>query len=861
MNFPTANRQPRTAGVLAGIALWAVFGLCCVLPLAWLLGQVLVHPQVLSEMRLSSFRAGLLGRTLLYNGAAAVLAVMLALPAALVVGRGRGWRAGLVWIVLPLALIMPSVSYTYGWLQVFRLAGIGFMPASAGDVLRCIWTLACWLWPLPAAGIGLALRLSDPQIQQQALLDGALWRMTGRMLMGAIVASGAMVLVLAMQEFAVYERSGISVVATEIRTVFETGALSGRNPEAIAGVVAGSGLSNHTQAERAAAAVATGLPLLGIVALLTLGAFWAAGRLAASESIEASWPKSLDAGWGAILLSYGVIALTLLLPVAAMVASIAPHRWQPDSQGHGPLLRIWLWAQPLALGSLLYGALTGLMGLLIGVLACVRQNRLLLLIALGLFLVGGELLAIADIRLYNRAAPWPLSGLQVAGNDLFGIIYNNVPVMVIAYLGRFGWLALWAGNATWSRPFRELREVSAVDGAGPWRTMGQIILPLAWPVLGAAAVLMMALAMTEAPTSVLLSPQRPQMLMVSLMVWVHTLRNDEMLEGTLLLMGIVFLLGIGLVMLSWLGLKLTGMLRRSAGAGLLLLALLGLIGCDERGRPQAVWGEAGPGRGQLIYPRGIAYSRQEDCLFVVDRSAKLQRIERDGSVTAMWEMPKSQDGKPVGLSVGPDGNLYVADTHYFRVMVYSPRGQYLRQWGSYGNAPGQFIFPTDVAFDPQGNIYVAEYGDNDRIQVFDPTAQRVLRIIGRPGQGDGEFSRPQSILIDGQMLYVTDACNHRIAVFKTDGTFVRNMGSIGSGLGQFRFPYGLDEDSEGHLLVAEFGNNRVQMIEKATGKGLKTWGTPGREPGQLAYPWAVAVDRKDRIVVVDSGNNRLQTFR
>ena len=181
-----------------------------------------------------------------------------------------------------------------------------------------------------------------------------------------------------------------------------------------------------------------------------------------------------------------------------------------------------------------------------------------------------------------------------------------------------------------------------------------------------------------------------------------------------------------------------------------------------------------------------------------------------------------------------------------------------RQWGSFGTGPGQFIYPTDVAFDGQGNIYVSEYGDNDRIQVFDAQG-KLLRAFGRPGMKDGEFSRPESIVVDGDLIYVADSCNHRISVLKTDGTFVRQIGGIGAGLGEFRFPYGLEQDAK-HLIVTEFGNNRVQIIDKASGKGIKVWGKSGREPGQLAYPWSAAVDKRGRVVVVDSGNNRLQVF-
>jgi len=97
-------------------------------------------------------------------------------------------------------------------------------------------------------------------------------------------------------------------------------------------------------------------------------------------------------------------------------------------------------------------------------------------------------------------------------------------------------------------------------------------------------------------------------------------------------------------------------------------------------------------------------------------------------------------------------------------------------------------------------------------------------------------------------------------VFKTDGTFVRNIGRVGSGPGEFRFPYGLEIDGDGNLLVCEFGNNRVQKIDPRTGKGLEIWGGAGRDPGQFAYPWAVAVDKRGRVIAVDAGNNRMQVF-
>jgi len=300
----------------------------------------------------------------------------------------------------------------------------------------------------------------------------------------------------------------------------------------------------------------------------------------------------------------------------------------------------------------------------------------------------------------------------------------------------------------------------------------------------------------------------------------------------------------------------------AARRGAVLLVLAGsavLLGCRPSDQPQAVWCETGAGPGQVVYPRAISYCRSDDSFFIVDRMARIQHLDRQGKFLCGWRMPEWEHGKPVGLAVGPDSNLYVPDTHYHRVLVFAPDGRPLRQWGSEGTAPGQFIYPTDIAFDSHGHIFVSEYGDNDRIQVFDAQLHWLYQF-GRFGRGDGEFSRPQSMVIDGDLVYITDACNHRLVVFKTDGTFVRNMGHVGSGLGEFRFPYGLDEDGQGHLVVCEFGNNRVQLVDKASGRGLRIWGDAGRDPGQLAYPWGVAVDHDDRVVVVDAGNNRLQVF-
>ncbi len=165
----------------------------------------------------------------------------------------------------------------------------------------------------------------------------------------------------------------------------------------------------------------------------------------------------------------------------------------------------------------------------------------MLAIAAASFLVGGQLLAIGLIRIYNRP------GLFWA--------YNCSVVPVVAYLGRFGWLAVAAGRGTWSRPWRELRDMAALDGASAMKVASHVVWPLAWPVLLAGGLLVGALSLTEVPATVLLMPQNPQVLTPTLMTWVHMARYDPMIEASLVMMGTVVAPAVAGVVLTSIGMK------------------------------------------------------------------------------------------------------------------------------------------------------------------------------------------------------------------------------------------------------------------------------------------------------------------
>ena len=301
--------------------------------------------------------------------------------------------------------------------------------------------------------------------------------------------------------------------------------------------------------------------------------------------------------------------------------------------------------------------------------------------------------------------------------------------------------------------------------------------------------------------------------------------------------------------------------RRRARLFWCAIVLLTIAGCGRNaGQPELLWGKRGRMGGDLVKPRAVAIDGQ-DRLYVVDWTARIQVFDRDGKFLGReWTTPDFSNGRPSGLSVDHDGNLVVSDSHYHCVRIYSPEGEQLRVLGGKGGSgEGELSYVSDAVRDAEGNFYVSEFGDNQRISKFD-AAGKFVKCWGAPGSEPGQFARIRAMALgpDGN-LYCADACNHRIQVFTRDGQLVRIFGAPGDGPGEFSYPYdiAISSDREPRVYVVEYGNARVQKFTLA-GEPLGVWGGPGRGPGQLASPWALAVDSRGRVHVLDSDNDRVQ---
>jgi NHL repeat len=272
-----------------------------------------------------------------------------------------------------------------------------------------------------------------------------------------------------------------------------------------------------------------------------------------------------------------------------------------------------------------------------------------------------------------------------------------------------------------------------------------------------------------------------------------------------------------------------------------------------------VIGTKGTGPGHFNKPRSVTVDR-EDQLYVVDMTGRVQKFDRSGVWTLLWQMPETDKGKAKGMAGVGDGSVLVVEPHYHRVNRFSATGVLLGQWGHLGTNAGQLWFPRAVAVGPNGDCFVSEYGVVERVQRFRIEDGAFLGGFGNAGDGTAQFNRAEGVGVDRTgRVYVADSCNHRVQVFESDGRWVRSHGRAGPGVGEFGYPYDVQVDAEGHQFVCEFGNSRVQVLDAAD-RPVDLLGGPGQAPDRMNSPWSLCLDSQGNLYVADSQNHRVLKF-
>ncbi len=176
--------------------------------------------------------------------------------------------------------------------------------------------------------------------------------------------------------------------------------------------------------------------------------------------------------------------------------------------------------------------------------------------------------------------------------------------------------------------------------------------------------------------------------------------------------------------------------------------------------------------------------------------------------------------RPSDVAFDAEGNVFVADGHgaNARIAKFDRTGRFLLSWGARGSEPGQFNTPHSIATDAQGNVYVADSG-NKRIQVFDGRGTFKSQVTN--------VGVPTAICVSGgahQYLYsshtgdqfgMDDAAIYKLEL---DGKVIGRFGKAGKLVKEFGLVNAIDCRTENDLYIGELTNWRVQKLTLRPGR-------------------------------------------
>lgn len=154
-------------------------------------------------------------------------------------------------------------------------------------------------------------------------------------------------------------------------------------------------------------------------------------------------------------------------------------------------------------------------------------------------------------------------------------------------------------------------------------------------------------------------------------------------------------------------------------------------------------------------------------------------INEHGKVLREWGKGLYQI--PHSIRIAPDGNIWTVDAASSRILKFTPQGKQLLDFtvGEQPKTTSQFNGTADIAFAPDGHLFIADGYGNARILEYDGNGKR-LRQWGKPGTGPGELHLPHGIAIhaDGS-LFVADRENGRIQHFTREGKYLGEINGMG----------------------------------------------------------------------------------
>ena len=227
-------------------------------------------------------------------------------------------------------------------------------------------------------------------------------------------------------------------------------------------------------------------------------------------------------------------------------------------------------------------------------------------------------------------------------------------------------------------------------------------------------------------------------------------------------------------------------------------------------------------------------------------------------------------------------NIWTVDEGTNMVVKFSPEGRVLMTMGRRpeavegveptpgvaqgGGEPYRFNRPTDVTWDPAGNIFVSDGYFNSRVAKYDKNG-RFIKSVGVRGTQPYQFNTPHSITADANgNIYVADRNNRRIQVFDSNLVLRAIYDHVGApwavcispGPHQYLFSSNSNPDNNNSLLAAVAGEIYKMELD---GTVIGKFGKPGKQLGEFSTVHAIDCRNPDELIVVEITAWRAQKIR
>ena len=249
---------------------------------------------------------------------------------------------------------------------------------------------------------------------------------------------------------------------------------------------------------------------------------------------------------------------------------------------------------------------------------------------------------------------------------------------------------------------------------------------------------------------------------------------------------------------------------------------------------------------QLCQPWGITANDSNE-IFVSDmKNNRIVVFNENGEFTRSFG--QNFLNWPNGVLCDNMGRVFATSRNDNKILVFRQSGEYISSFHD-GNSLRE---PRGISFDADGNLIVCDTG-NKCVRFFSPDGN-IFKTIGA-----GRLRMPFDCVCHKGKVFVSDRDALLIKVYNSNGRFLYEFGTYGTGDGELNHPTGLAVDKMGHLLVCSLDNHRVQLFT-LEGEFVAKFGEYGQELGQMFSPTSVSVLKSGRIVVCEFRNNRLQIF-